>query len=97
MPGYWMIHSTVTDSEAFAAYSKVASPVLEKHAGRFIAFGGRHETREGSDVPRNVIIEFPTYEAALACYDDPDYQASLGHAERAMTRQLVIVDSDKPG
>jgi len=97
MPGYWMIRSDVTDREAFAEYAKLASPILAKHGGRFISYGQRHETREGSDVPRNVIIEFPTYEDAVACYDDPDYRASLELARKAMRRELVIVDSDKPG
>ena len=96
MPGFWMIRSTVTDPEAFAAYAALANPAVQKHGGRFIAFGGQHETREGSDVPRNVIIEFPTYADAVACYDDPDYQASLVHGHKAMTRELVIVDSEKP-
>lgn len=96
MPGYWMIRSTVTNKDAFTDYAAIANPVLTKHGGRFISFGSRHETREGTDIPRNVIVEFPTYEDAVACYDDPDYQASLVHGQRAMTRELVIVDSDRP-
>ncbi len=97
MPGYWMIRSTVTDKDAFAEYAAIANPVLTKHGGHFISFGNRFQTREGTDIPRNVIVEFPTYEAAVACYNDPDYQASLEHGRKAMTRELVIVDSDRPG
>lgn len=96
MPGYWMIKSTVTDADEFAEYARLANPAVTNQGGRFIAFGGRHETREGTDAPRNIIIEFDTYEAAVACYDSAEYQASLVHGNAAMTRELVIVDSEKP-
>ena len=40
----------------------------------------------------SVVIEFPSYEAALACYDDPDYQAAKAIREGVAEGRLVIVE-----
>ena len=96
MPGYWMIRSSeVADQAALDEYVRRWAPIAEKYGARFIAGRGvRHETREGQDLPRILIIEFPSYEQALACYDDPDYIASLDYAKKAYaTRELVVVES----
>ena len=96
MAGYFMIRSTnVADQAAFDEYAKLWAPIAAKYGAKFIAGRGvRHETREGDDYPRNSIVEFPSYEQALACYDDPDYQEALGLAHRAYEqRELVIVES----
>ena len=54
----------------------------------------RHETREGPDFARVFVLEFPSYEQALACYDDADFQESLPYARKAYgDRDLVVVDS----
>ena len=45
---------------------------------------------------RVLIIEFPSYEQARACYDDADYQAAMRHAMEAydpeQPRELVVVE-----
>ena len=96
MAGYFIIRSTnVRDQEAFNEYAKLWQPIAQKYAAKFIAGRGvRHETREGDDYPRNLIVEFSSYEQALACYDDPDYKVALGLATKAYEhRELVIVES----
>ncbi len=96
MAGYFMIRSTnVRDQVAFDEYSKLWKPIAEKYGAQFIAGRGvRHETREGDDYPRNLIVEFPSYDQAVACYDDPDYKVALGLAQKAYEhRELVIVES----
>ena len=40
---------------------------------------------------RNVVIEFASYEQALACHDSPEYQESLTYARRASDRDICIV------
>ena len=95
MPGYWLIRSTdIGDQAAFDEYAKLWAPIAEKYGARFIAGRGvRHETREGEDCPRNTVIEFSSYEQAVACYDDPDYQMALALANKAYAcRELVIVE-----
>ena len=60
--------------------------------GYWIARGGRAMTPEGRDRARNVVIEFDSYEQALAGNDSPEYQAALSYAKRAADRELFIVE-----
>ena len=94
MAGFWIAHGTITDEEAYAEYARRWTPIGERFGARFIASGKRHHTREGTDHSRVAIIAFPSYEQALACYDDPDYQASLPYALAAYgnARDLIIVE-----
>ena len=54
--------------------------------------GGAQVTKEGSTLPRSVVIEFPNYEAALACYDSPEYQTALAIRQGISQGNLVIIE-----
>ena len=92
MPAYWIAHATVTDPEAYGRYAKLATEAIAAHGGRFLARGGRYVQLEGTDRARNVLAEFPSLEAAEACYRSEAYQAALAHARNAAERDLVIVE-----
>jgi uncharacterized protein (DUF1330 family) len=92
MPAYWIAHATVTDPEAYGRYAKLATEAIAAHGGRFLARGGRYVQLEGNDRARNVLAEFPSLEAAEACYRSAAYQAALAHAKGAAERDLVIVE-----
>ncbi|MCE8440969.1 DUF1330 domain-containing protein [Rhodovulum sulfidophilum] len=92
MPALWIAHVTVTDAEAYGKYAELAGPAIAKHGGAFIARGGRFVQLEGRERPRNVVARFPSVEAAVACYESPDYQAALDHARGASERELMVVE-----
>ena len=92
MPAYWIAHVTVTDEAAYAEYAKRATEAIAAHGGRFLARGGRYRQFEGREHARNVLAEFPSLEAAEACYNSPAYQEALSHARGASQRDLVIVE-----
>jgi uncharacterized protein (DUF1330 family) len=92
MPAYWMTRVSVTDEAAYGEYARRAGPAIEKHGGRFLARGGRFVTLEGAEYPRNVLVEFPSVEAAQACYDSPEYREALAFAKDAADRLMVIVE-----
>jgi uncharacterized protein (DUF1330 family) len=92
MPAYWIAHVRVTDPEAYGRYAGLATAAIESHGGRFLARSGRYLQLEGNDRARNVLAEFPSLEAAEACYRSPEYQAALAHARGAAERDLVIVE-----
>lgn len=92
MSALWIAHVTVTDPEAYARYAQAAGPVIAEHGGVFLARGGRYRQMEGNDRPRNVVARFPSFEAAVACYESSGYQAALAFAQGASERDLVIVE-----
>lgn len=92
MAAYWMTNVEVTDAAVYGEYAKLASAAIAAHGGRFLARGGKHVQVEGRDRARNVIVEFPTLDDALACYNSPEYQEALSLANRSSERDLVIVE-----
>ena len=88
----WIAHVHVTDADAYAVYAKGATDAIAAHGGVFLARGGRYVQLEGNDRPRNVVARFPSLEAAVACYNSPDYQAALTYAKGASVRDLTVVE-----
>lgn len=88
----WIANVEVLDAEAYGNYAKAAGPAISAHGGVFLARGGRHVQLEGRDRARNVVARFPSVEAAVACYQSPEYQAALDHARNASVRDLVVVE-----
>ncbi|MEL6532920.1 MAG: DUF1330 domain-containing protein [Pseudomonadota bacterium] len=96
--GYIIGHITVTDPEAYPEYVRRDTPILHGLGGRFVVRGGTSEVKEGETHQRHVVIEFPSYEAALAAYDDPEYQEVAKIRHGAADSVIVVVEGyDDPG
>ena len=92
-PGaFWIAHVEVTNAEAYGRYATLATQAIAEHGGVFLARGGRYRQLEGKDRARNVVARFPSFEAAVACYESPSYRAALEHAKGAALRDLVVVE-----
>ncbi|SCY41825.1 DUF1330 domain-containing protein [Paracoccus tibetensis] len=96
MTALWIAHVTVTDPDAYGRYAAEAGPAIAAHGGVFLARGGRFRQMEGNERPRNVVARFPSFDAAIACYESSAYQAALAHAKGASERDLVIVEETPP-
>jgi uncharacterized protein (DUF1330 family) len=92
MPAYWIAHVEVTDADAYGKYAALAGPAIAKHGGQFLARAGRYVQLEGNDRARNVVVEFPTLEGAVACYNSPEYTEARSHADGASVRDLMVVE-----
>ena len=92
MAAYWIGHVRVTNEEQYGKYAKLAGPAIDKHGGRFLARGGNHVSFEGEDYPRNVVVEFADKDAAVTCYNSPEYQEAKAFAVGAAERILMIVE-----
>src|SRR5205085_7679891 len=72
--GYWIARVDVADPERYKAYVAANAAPLARHGGRFLVRAGRFENPEGASRSRNVVVEFPSYQAALDCWKSADYQ-----------------------
>lgn len=90
--GYIIGHITVTNPEAYKEYIERDTPILKNLGGRFVIRGGASQVAEGTAHERHVVIEFPSYEAALAAYNDPEYQAVAEIRRRNAESTIIIVE-----
>ena len=75
MPAYWLARATITDPVAYKKYTDLVPGIIDKYKGTILARGGRYQVMEGpEDFQRFVVIEFPTLEQAVACFESPEYQ-----------------------
>jgi uncharacterized protein (DUF1330 family) len=89
--GYWIARVDVRDPEAYKAYITGAAPAFAEFGGRFLVRGGDYVAAEGVARSRNVVIEFPSFEAAKACYDSAVYQSAKGYRTAVSDGEIVIV------
>lgn len=90
--GYIIVRMTVTDPETYAAYAAMASEAMRLHGAKPLVRGGRSEALEGEARPRNVVLEFESYDAAKAYYFSPEYQAAKAKRLPAGIGEVVLVE-----
>ena len=90
--GYWIGRVDITDPEKYKAYIAANAVPFSKYGARFLVRGGRFENPEGSSRARNVVIEFPSYQAALDCWSSREYQEARNLRLPVSTIDLVIIE-----
>jgi uncharacterized protein (DUF1330 family) len=90
--GYWICRVDVSDPEKYKEYIAANAEPLKKFGARFLVRAGRFENPEGSCRSRNILIEFPSYQAALDCYNSPEYQKAIKLRQPVSTGDIVIIE-----
>ena len=73
----------------------LASGAFSVFGARYLVRGGRQEITEGRARSRTVVVEFPSYDAALACYRSPEYRKAIdARAGKAQFDMLAIEGYD---
>ena len=92
--GYWIARVDVTDPRGLQAPTRRPMRAAFRnsaHASWSAAASTR--SRKAPRARANVVIEFPNYEAALACYRSPEYAAGHRQLRKALrSLDLVIVE-----
>ena len=92
MSGYIIANVQVTDPAQYEEYKKWSSAAMKATGAEVCVRGGKIEVLEGDWSPeRIVILKFPTFEAAKAFYEVPEYrQAREARAGAAIMRMVVV-------
>ncbi|WP_410217942.1 DUF1330 domain-containing protein [Paracoccus sp. (in: a-proteobacteria)] len=89
---YWIAHVTVDDPQAYEAYRQANAAPFAEYGARFLVRGGPQQVVEGQARARSVVIEFPSIEAARACYESPGYQAAKALRDPVSAADVIIVE-----
>ncbi len=90
--GYWIAHVTVNNADMYPDYIRTAAPAFQKYGARFLARAGRYEAMEGEARPRNVLIEFDSFEQAVACYRSPEYQPAVAIRQQCADGEILLIE-----
>ena len=98
--GYWVARVDVHNAEAYKDYVAANGAAFATFGGRFVVRGGQFQNPVGTSRSRNVVIEFPSYQAALDCWGSDAYQAARAKQQGGAEMDLVIIegyDGPQPG
>lgn len=92
--GYWVVvYRSVSDESALKAYAALAGPALESLGGRLLTRSmSQVQTREAGLRQRTVLVEFDSYEIALAAYECAAYRKALQALGSGAERDFRIVE-----
>ena len=90
--GYWIARVDVHTPERYGEYIAAAKPAFERYEANFIARGGKFVELEGTARARNVIIEFPSLQHAVDCYNSPEYLVAAKIRQEIATAEMVVVE-----
>lgn len=98
--GYWIARVDVRDAEAYKNYVALNGVAFAKFGARFLVRGGGFECVAGSHRARNVVLEFPSYQAAIDCWNSPEYQKARAAQMGGADMDAVVIegyDGPQPG
>ena len=90
--GYIIARVTVEDDESYMRYAQAAAVAMKKYGAHVLARGGRCEPLDGEARPRNVILEFESYDQAKAYFNSPEYLAARAHRLGKSVGEFVLVE-----
>ncbi len=90
--GYWIARISPHVPERYSEYVKAATPAYQRFGAKFIVRGGAFEPVEGESRARNVVIEFPSHQAALDCYNSPEYQVARAIRQEIADGEIIVIE-----
>jgi uncharacterized protein (DUF1330 family) len=91
--GYWVsAYRTVSDPEKLAAYNELAGPAVRAGGGRTLVRGGRVVAHDAGIAGRTVLIEFDSFEQAVAAHESEAYQEALAVLSDGVERDFRIIE-----
>jgi uncharacterized protein (DUF1330 family) len=95
--GYWVsVYPAISDPEGLTAYDELAGLAVQAEGGRVLSRipsrGGRVVAHEVGITQRVVLIEFDSFEQAVAAYESEAYQKALVVLPDGVERDFRIIE-----
>ena len=90
--GYWIANVDVRDADGYKQYGAMLADIFRKYGGCYTTRGGKMEVVEGKSRSRIVVIEVPSYEAAMTCYRSPEYAKAIAARQAAADADLIVIE-----
>jgi uncharacterized protein (DUF1330 family) len=89
---YLLASYRITNPEPYGEYPPKAVPTILEHGGEVLAADFEGDVLEGQPQPVNVVIRFPSKDAARQWYDSDEYQKIIGLRTDNTEGTMVLVD-----
>ena len=95
--GYWIsVYPAISDPEGLTAYDELAGLAVQAGGRRVLSRipsrGGRVVAHEAGITQRVVLIEFDSFEQAVAAYESEAYQKALVALPDGVERDFRIIE-----
>jgi len=92
--GYWVnAYRSISDESALKAYAALAVPAIQSFGGRFLTSSASQvQAHEAGLEQRTIIVEFDSYDIALAARQSNAYQKALEALGSGAERDSRIVE-----
>lgn len=90
--GYWVVRMDSSDPGIYKQYVAANAVAFKKYGANFLVRGGKPEVVEGASRERNVVIEFPSKQAALDCWNSPEYKEALKIRAPISSGDIIIIE-----
>lgn len=91
MAVYYIGTYDIINPELFQQYPPKVLALLPKYGGEVLASDTSAYVVEGKGRTMNAIIKFPSREAALGLYNDPDYQEAKRIRQSSTTNASMVL------
>ena len=96
MPVYYIGSYDIVDPAEFQKYPPIVMALVPRYGGEVLASDTNAFPVEGHARTMNAIIRFPSKEAVLGLYNDPDYQEAKRIRQRSTTNVSMVVVDELP-
>jgi len=97
MPAYWVARAQINDPVEYKKYTDRVPAIIARHGGKVLARGGRYRIMEGPEAfHRFIVIEFPTFEQAVACFESEEYReaAAFRRGGAGVVENVIVEGGD---
>jgi uncharacterized protein (DUF1330 family) len=92
--GYWVVaYRSISDESALKAYAALAVPAVQSFGGRFLTnSASKVQPHEAGLQQRTILVEFDSYDRALAAHESEAYRKALQALGSGAERDYRIVE-----